>query len=88
MKFLALGLIHLYRWILSPLLPAACRYRPSCSEYGLEAISRHGFVRGGWMTLCRIARCNPWGGHGYDPVPDIPHKGGSCRGHAHPPVSS
>ena len=50
--------------------PTGCRYLPTCSEYALQAIDRHGAVRGGWMALRRLARCNPWGGHGVDPVPD------------------
>jgi putative membrane protein insertion efficiency factor len=62
--------IKAYRYFLSPLLPPACRYQPSCSEYALIALGRHGPLRGSWLTLCRLARCHPWGGYGYDPVPD------------------
>lgn len=61
--------IHLYRWLLSPLLPPACRYHPSCSAYALEALALHGSLRGSWLTLARLARCQPWGGHGLDAVP-------------------
>ena len=50
--------------------PSPCRYWPTCSEYGVEAVTRHGAVRGGWLTARRIGRCHPWGGHGVDPVPD------------------
>lgn len=64
-----IGLVHLYRYLISPLLPGSCRYTPSCSEYGLLALRRHGALRGGWLTLKRFLSCHPWGGHGYDPVP-------------------
>jgi putative membrane protein insertion efficiency factor len=66
---LALVAIRLYRRILSPLLPPACRYWPSCSEYAEEAFRAHGFARGLGLSLARLARCHPWGGHGVDPVP-------------------
>jgi putative membrane protein insertion efficiency factor len=61
--------IWAYRMILSPVLPAACRFEPSCSRYALDAIRRHGPVHGSWLAIRRIARCHPWGGCGYDPVP-------------------
>jgi putative membrane protein insertion efficiency factor len=64
-----LVLIKGYQYLISPLLGAACRYTPSCSQYGVEAIQKYGAFKGGWLTLKRIARCNPWGGHGHDPVP-------------------
>ena len=66
---LLLGLIWFYRTFLSPLLPAACRYSPTCSAYAAEAVLKHGPFRGGWLALKRLASCGPWGGHGYDPVP-------------------
>ncbi len=66
---LFIGLIKLYQNLISPILPNACRYTPTCSQYGIEAIKKHGAFKGGWLTLKRIARCNPWGGHGHDPVP-------------------
>ena len=50
--------------------PSPCRFDPSCSAYALEALERHGAARGSWLTVRRIARCHPWGGHGWDPVPD------------------
>lgn len=50
-------------------MPNACRYNPTCSQYGLEALKKYGPIKGGWLTLKRILSCNPWGGHGHDPVP-------------------
>jgi putative membrane protein insertion efficiency factor len=67
--------LRLYRWLVSPalmlLFGAACRYEPSCSVYAMEAVRRHGAVRGGWLALLRLARCQPWGGCGCDPVPEL-----------------
>ncbi|MBK6640980.1 MAG: membrane protein insertion efficiency factor YidD [Bacteroidia bacterium] len=63
------GMILFYKKAISPLLMPSCRYYPTCSEYGLEAIRKHGPFKGGWLTLKRILSCNPWGGHGHDPVP-------------------
>jgi uncharacterized protein len=62
-------LIKLYQYLISPMLGQACRYTPTCSQYGVEAIQKYGPFKGGWLTLKRIASCNPWGGHGHDPVP-------------------
>ncbi len=64
-----IALIKAYQYLLSPLLGASCRYTPTCSQYGLEAVKKYGPFKGGWLTLKRIGRCNPWGGHGHDPVP-------------------
>ena len=63
-------LIKIYQYFISPLTGASCRYTPTCSQYGVEAIKKYGPFKGGWLTLKRIASCNPWGGHGNDPVPD------------------
>ncbi|MDL2241721.1 membrane protein insertion efficiency factor YidD [Bacteroidales bacterium OttesenSCG-928-L03] len=67
--FIALLPIHFYRVCISPWTPPSCRYSPTCSEYAIEAIRKYGPFKGGWLALKRIARCNPWGGHGFDPVP-------------------
>jgi putative membrane protein insertion efficiency factor len=64
-----LAIIQLYRWFLSPLLGAACRFTPTCSQYGKEAIEKFGPFKGAWLTIKRIGRCHPWGGHGHDPIP-------------------
>lgn len=58
-----------YRWFVSPVLGTNCRYCPSCSEYAMEALRAHGAGWGAWLVLRRLARCHPWGGSGYDPVP-------------------
>ena len=60
---------HLSRHHSSPLPPPACRFTPTCSQYAIEAIEKHGPVRGLWLALRRLLRCHPWGGSGYDPVP-------------------
>lgn len=62
-------LIRLYQLVLSPFLPNACRFNPTCSEYGIQAFKKHGILKGFWLTIKRISRCHPWGGHGEDPVP-------------------
>jgi uncharacterized protein len=63
------GLVRGYQLFISPVLPGSCRYMPSCSAYAAEAVQTHGAIRGGWLALKRMARCHPWGGWGYDPVP-------------------
>ncbi len=68
-SWLFLGIIRLYQLLLSPLLGASCRFSPTCSQYGIEAIKKHGPFKGGWLTLKRIGSCHPWGRHGHDPVP-------------------
>lgn len=62
--------IHIYRYVLSPLIGPRCRYAPSCSEFAVEAIQRHGVFKGIWLGFRRVCRCGPMGGSGYDPVPD------------------
>ena len=72
MKRLSLIVIRVYQVTLGPIFGvlSSCRYEPTCSHYGAEAISKFGFRRGWWLTIRRISRCAPWGGHGHDPVPD------------------
>jgi putative membrane protein insertion efficiency factor len=69
MKLLVLSALRFYKSAVSPLLPPACRYTPTCSEYAMEAVERHGVLRGGWLALRRLVSCNPWSRGGYDPVP-------------------
>ena len=69
-RLLGMGFIRLYQLTLSSLIGNSCRHLPTCSEYGYEAIARHGFWSGGWMTLFRVARCGPGGSSGFDPVPE------------------
>ncbi|HEU4648212.1 MAG TPA: membrane protein insertion efficiency factor YidD [Gemmatimonadales bacterium] len=63
------GLIRLYQLVISPVLPPACRFTPSCSHYALEAVTRHGALRGSWLAVRRLARCHPFHPGGFDPVP-------------------
>jgi len=64
--------IRAYQLLVAPVLPAGCRYYPSCSEYARQAIAGHGPLAGGWLALKRVCRCHPWGGSGVDPVPAAP----------------
>lgn len=68
-SYFLIGLIRFYQGAISPYLPSSCRYTPTCSHYGVEALKKHGPLKGGWFTLKRIASCHPWGGSGHDPVP-------------------
>ena len=70
LRAVVLALIRFYRRGISPWLPPACRYTPTCSGYALEAVTRYGALKGGWLTMRRLLRCHPWGGSGYDPVPE------------------
>jgi putative membrane protein insertion efficiency factor len=69
LTMMLVGLIRVYKTVISPVLPPSCRYYPTCSTYAMEAIQKHGPFRGVWMGLKRIARCHPWHEGGYDPVP-------------------
>lgn len=69
MNKLLVFLVRSYRLAISPLLGRSCRFHPSCSEYAIEAIERHGSCRGSWLAIRRISRCHPWNPGGYDPVP-------------------
>ncbi|MGC1480569.1 MAG: membrane protein insertion efficiency factor YidD [Chthoniobacterales bacterium] len=77
MKTLLLAIIYAYRLLIVPALRfivgpgGSCRFQPTCSHYGIEAIERHGAARGGWLTVKRLCRCHPWGGIGADPVPPV-----------------
>jgi uncharacterized protein len=63
------GLVRLWQWTFSAIMPPSCRFQPSCSAYAVEALRIHGPLKGVWLTVRRLGRCHPWGGHGYDPVP-------------------
>lgn len=69
MKQLALWIIRFYQLTISRFLPPSCRFTPSCSQYGYEAIAKYGFFKGGWLALKRLGRCHPFSPGGYDPVP-------------------
>lgn len=69
LSYILLGIIYFYKNSISPLTPPSCRYTPTCSEYGIQAIKKHGPFKGLWLTIKRFSRCHPWGGQGYDPVP-------------------
>ena len=68
-SYIFISIIKTYQNMISPLLPAKCRYIPTCSEYSVQAIKKHGVFKGGFFTIKRILTCHPWGGDGYDPVP-------------------
>ncbi|MBS1859080.1 MAG: membrane protein insertion efficiency factor YidD [Acidobacteria bacterium] len=68
MQWIVIRMLRAYQIAISPLLPAACRFHPTCSEYALQAVGRYGALKGTWMGLCRLARCHPFHAGGYDPV--------------------
>ena len=68
-KWILIGIVRIYQYVISPLFPASCRYTPTCSVYAVDAIRLHGPLKGGSLAVKRIASCHPWGGSGYDPVP-------------------
>jgi putative membrane protein insertion efficiency factor len=76
------GLVRLYQLLISPVLPASCRFHPSCSAYAMEALAKHGPVTGSWLAVKRVCRCHPWNDGGIDPVPEPKHKA-DCGLHAH-----
>jgi len=67
-------LVKFYQAAISPYMPSSCRYTPTCSHYTVEALQKHGLFKGGWLAIKRIGSCHPWGGKGYDPVPEVNHK--------------
>lgn len=67
-------LVRFYQSAISPFTPSSCRYSPTCSSYTIEALKKHGLFYGGWLAIKRIGSCHPWGGSGYDPVPDKKNK--------------
>ena len=74
MRKLAILLIRIYKYAISPYFASSCGYTPSCSSYAIESIERFGIFKGSWLAICRIGRCHPWGGDGHDPVPENPKK--------------
>jgi uncharacterized protein len=89
-KFVVLQVLRGYKWAISPLLPPACRFVPTCSEYAQEAVERYGALRGGWKALWRLLRCHPFSRGGYDPVVtrsaacENPHFSQNAREMGHP----
>jgi len=69
LQFIFLLPVYFYRYSISPLIGPRCRYTPTCSQYAIEAVKKHGIIKGGWLAIKRISSCHPWGGSGYDPVP-------------------
>ena len=89
-RFFAILLVRVYQYVLSPALHllapgCGCRFCPSCSEFAVEALANHGLMRGGWLTVRRLARCHPWGGSGFDPVPPVTRNSVAISSSHHPP---
>lgn len=80
MRWLAIKLIHGYRYVLSPWIGNQCRFYPTCSHYAEEALTRYGFIKGSYLTLCRLLKCHPWHPGGLDPVPEKTTKSQSIDG--------
>jgi putative membrane protein insertion efficiency factor len=84
MKHVFIGIVRLYQLIISPHLPDSCRYYPTCSHYAIDALRKHGALRGSWLALTRLLRCHPWAEGGIDPVPDPNHAHGHhCQHDSH-----
>ena len=81
LRSVLIGVVRFYQAAISPWFPASCRYAPTCSTYAVESLERHGAWKGSWLAARRVARCHPWGGHGYDPVP-LAEGAGSGKGEA------
>ena len=64
-----IGIVRFYQICISPLKPPTCRFTPTCSQYALQALRKYGLIKGSWLTVKRLAKCHPWGGSGYDPLP-------------------
>lgn len=70
LNFVLIGIIKFYQYVISPWTPSSCRYTPTCSTYSLQALRKHGPIKGSYLSIKRILSCNPWGGHGHDAVPE------------------
>lgn len=71
---LLVGFVKFYKLTISPLTPGSCRHVPTCSSYAVEALQKHGPLKGLWLSIRRLSKCHPWGTHGYDPVPEVQTK--------------
>ncbi len=71
MKYIFIFIVKIYRTLISPLFPPSCRFYPTCTEYSIEALNKHGALKGGWLSIKRVGKCHPFHPGGYDPVPEI-----------------